>query len=50
MITVKDLILLVRKGNDLGNMRKMAAEIGAALLLHSKENGGACVRLQYKIT
>ena len=42
--------VLVRKGNGLENMQKRADEIGAKLLLQSKENEGASVSLQCKIT
>ena len=40
----------VKKGNGLENMQKRADEIGAKLLLQSKENEGASVSLQCKIT
>jgi two-component system sensor histidine kinase UhpB len=42
--------VMVRRGNGLENMQKRADEIGAKLLLQSKENGGASVSLQCKIT
>jgi len=42
--------VMVRRGNGLENMQKRADEIGAKLLLQSKENEGASVCLQCKIT
>ncbi len=42
--------VLVRRGNGLENMQKRADEIGAKLLLQSKENEGVSVSLQCKIT
>ena len=42
--------VLVRRGNGLENMQKRADEIGAKLILQSKENEGASVSLQCKIT
>jgi signal transduction histidine kinase len=42
--------VMVRRGNGLENMQKRADEIGAKLLLQSKENEGASVSLQCKIT
>ncbi len=33
--------VMVRRGNGLENMQKRADEIGAKLVLQSKENGGA---------
>ncbi len=42
--------VMVRRGNGLENMQKRADEIGAKLILQSKENEGASVSLQYKIT
>jgi signal transduction histidine kinase len=42
--------VLVRRGNGLENMQKRADEIGAKLVLQSKEKEGASVSLQYKIT
>ncbi len=42
--------VMVRRGNGLENMQKRADEIGAKLILQSKENEGASVSLQCKIT
>ncbi|MBK8520564.1 MAG: tetratricopeptide repeat protein [Chitinophagaceae bacterium] len=42
--------VMVRRGNGLENMQKRADEIGAKLILQSKEKGGASVCLQCKIT
>jgi signal transduction histidine kinase len=42
--------VLVRRGNGLENMQKRADEIGAKLVLQSKENEGASVSLQFNIT
>ncbi len=42
--------VMVRRGNGLENMQKRADEIGAKLILQSKENEGASVSLQFKIT
>jgi signal transduction histidine kinase len=42
--------VMVRRGNGLENMQKRADEIGAKLLLQSKENEGSSVSLQFKIT
>ena len=42
--------VMVRRGNGLENMQKRADEIGARLVLQSKENEGASVSLQCKIT
>jgi signal transduction histidine kinase len=42
--------VMVRRGNGLENMQKRADEIGAKLVLQSKENEGASVSLQCKIT
>jgi signal transduction histidine kinase len=42
--------VLVRRGNGLDNMQKRADEIGAKLVLQSKENEGASVSLQCKIS
>jgi signal transduction histidine kinase len=42
--------VMVRRGNGLENMQKRADEIGAKLILQSKENEGASVCLQCKIT
>jgi ligand-binding sensor domain-containing protein/two-component sensor histidine kinase len=39
-----------KKGDGLENMQKRADEIGAKLILQSKDNEGASVSLQYKIT
>jgi signal transduction histidine kinase len=41
---------MVRRGNGLENMQKRADEIGARLVLQSKENKGTAVYLQCKIT
>lgn len=41
---------MVRRGNGLVNMQKRADAIGAKLILESKENEGASISLQYKIT
>lgn len=41
---------MVRRGNGLENMQKRADEIGAKLIIQSKENEGASVTLQCKIT
>ncbi len=41
---------IIRRGNGLENMQKRADEIGAKLVLQSKENEGASVSLQCKIT
>lgn len=41
---------IVKRGNGLLNMQKRADEIGAKLILQSKENEGSSVCLQYKIT
>ncbi len=43
-------VVMVRRGNGLENMQKRADEIGAKLILQSKENEGASVSLQCKIT
>ncbi len=42
--------VMVRRGNGLENMQKRANEIGAKLLLQSKENEGASVSLQCKVS
>jgi signal transduction histidine kinase len=42
--------VMVKRGNGLENMQKRADEIGAKLVLQSKENEGASVSLQCKIT
>jgi len=42
--------VMVRRGNGLENMQKRADEIGAKLVLSSKENEGASLSLQCKIT
>jgi signal transduction histidine kinase len=42
--------VMIRRGNGLENMQKRADEIGAKLVLQTKENEGASVSLQYKIT
>ncbi|MEP7376572.1 MAG: 7TM diverse intracellular signaling domain-containing protein [Chitinophagaceae bacterium] len=42
--------VMVRRGNGLDNMQKRADEIGAKLIVQSKENEGAAVCLQCKIT
>jgi signal transduction histidine kinase len=42
--------VMVRRGNGLENMQKRADDIGAKLILQSKENEGASVCLQCKIT
>lgn len=42
--------MMVRRGNGLENMQKRADEIGAKLMLQSKENEGASISLQCKIT
>ncbi len=42
--------VMVRRGNGLENMQKRADEIGAKLILQSKENEGASVAMQCKIT
>ncbi|HUR65329.1 MAG TPA: tetratricopeptide repeat protein [Chitinophagaceae bacterium] len=41
--------VMVRRGNGLENMQKRADEIGAKLVLQSKEMEGASVSLQYKL-
>ncbi len=43
-------IAMVKTGNGLKNMQKRADEIGAKLILQSKENEGTSVSLQCKIT
>ncbi len=43
-------IATVKRGNGISNMQKRADEIGATLTLQSKENEGASVYLQCKIT
>jgi signal transduction histidine kinase len=43
-------ITTVKRGNGIINMQKRADEIGATLILQSKENEGASVYLQCKIT
>jgi signal transduction histidine kinase len=40
----------IKKGDGLGNMQKRADEIGAKLILQSRENEGTSVSLHYKIT
>lgn len=42
--------VMVKRGNGLENMQKRADDIGAKLILQSKENEGASVCLQCKIT
>lgn len=42
--------VMVRRGNGLENMQKRADEMGAKLVLQSKENEGVSVSLQCKIT
>jgi signal transduction histidine kinase len=43
-------MVAVKKGYGLENMQRRADEIGAKLMLQSKENEGASVSLQCKIT
>jgi signal transduction histidine kinase len=43
-------IATVKRGNGITNMQKRADEIGATLILQSKENEGTSVYLQCKIT
>ncbi len=43
-------IVMIRRGNGFDNMQKRADEIGAKLLLQSKEYEDASVSLQFKIT
>jgi signal transduction histidine kinase len=38
--------VMVRRGNGLENMQKRADEIGAKLVVQSKENGGVSVSMQ----
>jgi signal transduction histidine kinase len=42
--------VMVRRGNGLENMQKRADEVGAKLVLSSKENGGTSLLLVCKIT
>ena len=42
--------VMVRRGNGLDNMQKRADEIGAKLTVESKQNEGAMVSMQVKIT
>ena len=42
--------VMIRRGNGLENMQKRADEIGAKLTIQSKQNDGALVSMQVKIT
>ena len=42
--------IMVRRGNGLENMQKRADEIGAKLILQSKQNEGSKLSMQIKIT